>query len=132
MADERITKIKLDEEFTLCVDPWNYWIMQKTVVGNGNRGKQARPENIGKVNEVRYGGYYTTFTDCMKNFVRKQPQFAEVKSISALMKCEKDGQEKVSEWCKELDSAFRIIQKNKQFAPLLKELGTIMAENSKK
>lgn len=134
MADERVTKIKLDDEFTLCVDPWNYWIMQKTIVGTGEtaRSKKARPENVGKVVEVRYGGYYTGYTDCMEAFIKKQPHMSEVKSITALMKCEKDSAEKVGKWCTDLNEAFKVIQKNKQFAPLLKELAKIMAENNKK
>ena len=120
-----VVRIQLDDKFTLNVDRWNYFITKKFITGE-------TAKNPGGDYDRAYGGYFTSFTDCMKNFVRKQPQFAEVKSISALMKCEKDGQEKVAEWCEELDSAFKIMQKDKKFAPLLKELGKIMAENSKK
>ena len=128
---ERIVKIKLDDKFTLYIDSWNYWIMQTVIVGDvGKNGKKTL--NAGKEQERRYGGYYTNFTDCMEAFVRKQPQFSEVKSISDLLKAEKNGKKEVENWCKDISEVLKAMQKDKKYAPLFKELSDQMTKKNAK
>ena len=124
----RICKIKLDDKFTLCVDRWNYWITKKTIIGEkkNKNGKVPKAENIGKESETAYVGYWNTFTDCMRAFMRKQPQYEDVKSITAMMKCEQEGQKRVAKWCADLDAALTEMQKDDRYAPLLEELSRKM------
>lgn len=100
--------IKLDKDFTLHFDKWNFWVTRKVVITDEHHGRQTK--HGGKTVERRVTGYYENFTDCMKEFIRKQPQFEEVNSITALMKCEKDGARHVKTWCADLNGAFKLIQ----------------------
>lgn len=110
---DRIKRIKLDDDYTLCMDTWNYWIMKKDVVADVNKITGKRSKNAGKDVDRAIDGYHTSLTNCFESFFKAVPNLSEAKSITAILKCEREAEKRIKQWCVNIEAELKAYAKGK-------------------
>lgn len=78
--------IKIDNDYKIVSDEHNFILQCKRIItGNNIKGKQAKPENIGK--EIwDDDGYYRTIRQLLEDYARKKTLKSNAKTFEELFK----------------------------------------------
>jgi len=77
-------KIDLDENYAVEFDGIAFQLQKKRVVTGNNKGREAKPENIGKV-QTTVDGYYGTLAQALKGYRNKDIGASEIEGIELIL-----------------------------------------------
>lgn len=85
-GDEIVKKLALDEDYVLCIDKYQFWIVKPVVSKNG------------KESLTRVTGYYKHIDDCLYDFFEHRPAITDNDSMKKLLKTLDDTRKEIKRW----------------------------------